>query len=134
MMEKSGRRLHPGGLPEPAGLYSHAMKAGGFLFLCGQSGRDSDGSLALDLEGQLKQTFRNIGAILASEGLTFRSVVKFTTYVVDKGHIAEFHQVRSGIYEEVFPSGDYPPNTLLVVTQLAVAELLVEVETVAFAG
>ena len=130
------RIVRPPGLPKPGGLYSHAISVSGgrLLFLCGQTGRDAMGRLPPDFDGQVRQTYENIGSVLASEGLGFGNVVKLTTYLIDSGHIPRFHELRAPLYQGLFPSGDFPPNTLLVVSQLALQELLIEVEVVAAYG
>ena len=42
-----------------------------------------------------------------------------------------FLEARTKIVDGLFPDGDYPPSTLLIVSGLASEELLVEVTTVA---
>ena len=40
-------------------------------------------------------------------------------------------QARTEVFAEIYPDGDYPPNTLLVVDRLVQPELLVEISAIA---
>jgi enamine deaminase RidA (YjgF/YER057c/UK114 family) len=40
-------------------------------------------------------------------------------------------KARSEIFPQYFPDGVYPPNTLLVISQLVRPDLLVEIEAIA---
>ena len=61
-------------------------------------------------------------------------VTKFTTYVSEPGYIEAFYQAREKLFAELYPAGDHPPNTLLVVTRLVRPEFMVEIEAVAARG
>ena len=84
-----------------------------------------------DFEAQLRQTYENLRAALESAGAGFGSVIKYTTYLTRKEDLGEYRRVRNALYEEFYPSGTYPPNTLLIVTGLVNDDLLVEIEAVA---
>lgn len=127
--------LNPDTLAKPLGQYSHItrVKASEFLFIAGQLATDPTGNLVGqdDFEAQCMQTFANIGAALKSAGAGWKSVVQFTTYVVHSQDIAKLRNFRSREYPKMFPDGNYPPNTLLVVDRLAQESFLIEVQTVA---
>jgi enamine deaminase RidA (YjgF/YER057c/UK114 family) len=124
--------LQPAGVATPLGPYSHLSRVGELVFVAGQIGLDTKGTLVgPDLHSQAKQTFANIRVILESQGGSLRSVLKFTTYLVGADRVEDFHAVRKEIFPELFPEGEYPPNTLLVVDRLVRPGLLVEIETVA---
>ncbi len=127
--------LNPPGAPQPIGAYSLAVdvSASRLLFIAGQVGLDSDGNLAGngDAAAQTRQVFQNLGAVLAGAGATFSNVVELTTYVVGRGSVQPFIEARTQIYPEIFPNGDYPTNTLLIVDGLVREDLLVEVKAVA---
>ena len=127
--------LNPPSAPQPIGAYSLAMEvsAGRLLFVAGQVGLNASGDLVGrgDVAAQTQQTFQNIGEILSGAGATFNSVVEFTTYLVGRESIQPFIEARNEIYPELFPNGDYPTNTLLVVDGLVKEEFLVEVKAVA---
>ena len=75
--------------------------------------------------------YRNIGAILEAAGASFADVVEFTTYLVGRDSIQPFIEARTQVFPDLFPGGDYPPNTLLVVSGLVHEDMLVEIKAVA---
>ena len=117
------------------GLYSQAsrVKAGEILFIAGQLGLDAKGTLLGkgDAAAQIRQAFRNIGEILASQGASFSNVVEFTTYLTSAEGIAVFMATRTELFATLYPKGDYPPNTLLVISRLVHPDALVEISAVA---
>ena len=121
--------------PQPLGAYSQAIrvKAGELVYIAGQVGVDKDGNLAGDgsLADQTRQTYENIGGILESVGASFSNVVEFTTYVVGRESVQPFMAARSEVFPSLYPDGDYPPNTLLVIGGLVREEFLVEIKAVA---
>jgi enamine deaminase RidA (YjgF/YER057c/UK114 family) len=123
----------PPGLGEPLGRYSHVgVGVGGLVAVAGQVGRDENGTLAgADLSSQARQAYRNLGAALAAAGCGFGDVLKMTTYLVSEALIEEFMAVRGSIFAELYPNGEYPPNTLCIVSRLVEPELLFEVEALA---
>ncbi len=40
-------------------------------------------------------------------------------------------ETRKEIFAKLYPSGAYPPNTLLVISRLVKPELLIEIEAIA---
>ena len=129
------RMIQPDGLAKPIGHYSNAARVEGnrFLFIAGQVALDADGNLVGrdGFKAQTKQAFANIQQALTSEGLQMRHIAKFTTYLVNDKDIELFYEVRDEIFPELFPSGDYPANTLLVIKRLVREEFLVEIEAIA---
>lgn len=120
--------------PKPVGLYSQAVRArGDLLYIAGTVAVDMQGALvgAGDVKAQLRQVLANIGGVLAGAGASFDDVVEFTTYVVGRESIAGFMEARNDLFPKLFPYGDYPANTLLIVDGLARPEWLVEVKAVA---
>ena len=126
---------NPDALGQPLGLYKHMtrVKASEFLFIAGQLSVNREGTIIGegDFEAQMTQVFSNIHAALQSAGADFENIVKFTTYVKHASDIDEFMRVREKLFADFFPSGDCPPNTLLVVNRLVHDAFLVEVETTA---
>jgi enamine deaminase RidA (YjgF/YER057c/UK114 family) len=129
------RVLTPKGDGKPIGMYSAGLDvdAGRLVFVAGQVAVDADGTVvgAGDFAAQAAQVFRNLAAVLAEAGLTFRDVVKFTTFLTRHEDFAAFAHWRKGAYAELFPDGVYPPNTGVVVSSLALPSLLLEVEAIA---
>ena len=129
------KTLNPQQVCPPVGLYSQAsrVKAGEILFIAGQLGLDAKGTLLGkgDAAAQIRQAFRNIGEILASQGASFSNVVEFTTYLTSAEGIAVFMATRTELFATLYPKGDYPPNTLLVISRLVHPDALVEISAVA---
>lgn len=125
----------PDGLGQPLGRYSHISLATGteIVTVAGQVGITKDGELADDggLTAQVWQVFRNLRTALETQGVGLSDVFKFTTYLVGADNIDEFMAARTAAYAEFFPSGEYPPNTLLVVARLVEERFTVEVEAFA---
>jgi enamine deaminase RidA (YjgF/YER057c/UK114 family) len=71
--------------------------------------------------------------VLRAAGLDYENIVRFTTYIVSEQDIAGFYEGRQAVFEDIFPSGDYPPNTLLVVDRLVDPSFRVEIDTIAAA-
>ena len=120
----------------PIGPYSQAIrvKAGELGF----RGRDTQGLDAKgdlvgvgDAAAQTKQTLENIRQVLLSVGASMSNVVEFVTYLVGKESIQPFRQARDEAFATLYPGGDYPPNTLLIVEALVLDELLVEIKAIA---
>ena len=126
---------NPDGLGKPLGQYSQItrVKASEFLFIAGQLATDAGGRVVGvdDFDAQCRQVFANIAAALSSQGAGFGNVVEFTTYLVHSQDIAKFMAYRLREFPRLFPSGAYPPNTLLVVDRLVQEPFLIEVQTIA---
>ena len=124
------------GLAKPLGLYSHVsrVKSGtNLIFIAGQVATSPQGDIVGegDFATQVRQVFANLSAALDAAGASFAEVAKFTTFITRDGDIPKFMQTREKIFAEIYPSGKYPPNTLLVVSRLVHPEFLVEIEAVA---
>src|SRR5499426_2146768 len=114
--------LNPDTLGKPLGQYSQMtrVKASEFLFIAGQVGIDRNGKLVNDgdFDAQCRQTFANIETALKSAGAGWGNVVEFTTYLVHSQDIPKFMAFRLREFPKMFPSGAYPPNTLLIIDRL----------------
>ena len=127
--------INPEGVPAPIGAYSAVVQAncGRVAFLAGQVALNADGELvgAGDVAAQTKQVFHNLGKALEGIGASFSDVLEFTSYLVGRSSVQPFIQARSEIFPGMYPNGDYPANTLLVIEGLVREDLLVEVKAVA---
>jgi len=123
------------GLAAPLGLYSHVsrVKSGSPVYIAGQVGVDAQGNLVGpgDFAAQMRQTFENLGVALKAAGGSFADVAKFTTYITRDADLPIFMETRKSVFAKLYPSGDYPPNTLLVISRLVKPELLIEIEAIA---
>jgi enamine deaminase RidA (YjgF/YER057c/UK114 family) len=127
--------FNPPALGQPLGLYCHVsrVKASETFYIAGQLGVDRSGTAVGNgqFEAQMRQVFANIRDALASVECGWENVVKFTTYLVHSQDIARFMAVRKELFEEFFPNGACPPNTLLIIDRLVKEDCLIEIETVA---
>ena len=122
------------GLAAPLGMYSHVSRATGtMIFIAGQLSTNPQGEIVGkgDFAAQMRQVFRNISAALISADATFADVVKFTTYLTRADDIPAFMAMRKELFAEIFPQGEYPPNTLLVISRLVDPAFLLEIEAIA---
>ena len=125
---------NPQGAAPAQGLYSHVgcVEGGRTAYLAGQLSVGADGGVvgAGDFDAQFACVFGNMRDVLAGLGLDFRSVIKFTTYLVDSQHIPDFMRLRAAHFPEWFGGDIFPPNTLLIIDRLVKQEFLLEVEAV----
>lgn len=94
------------GAPKAIGPYSQAVVAGNMVFLSGQVPLDpNSGKIeSTDIVDQTKQVMKNIEAVLASEALTFKNVVKTTIFLTDLGHFQKVNEVYEAALGAVKPA------------------------------
>lgn len=111
------------------GNYSRAARAGDMFFFAGTTAGGSDAERG-DLPAQVRVTLDRIRRVLEAEGQSLGDVVRLVTYVTSiaewRSHGAEI----GGIFEEFF-RGNYPPNTLIGIAELAEPTMKVEIEATA---
>jgi enamine deaminase RidA (YjgF/YER057c/UK114 family) len=121
--------VNPAGMAPPSG-YSYAVrKAGAPVFISGQVALGADGKLVGegDATAQTEQVFRNLRSVVESCGGTLDDIVKINIYVTD----AAYRPAVAAARQRHFKEGQYPASTYVVVSALAVPQLLVEIEAVA---
>ncbi|HPD34130.1 MAG TPA: RidA family protein [Bacteroidota bacterium] len=113
--------------PTPIGPYSQAISVEGkFIFISGQIPLTSNGILAGDdISSQTHQVIKNIEAILQSENLTLRNVVKATVFLKNMDDFGPMNQ----IYEQYF-SESKPARAAVQVAKLP-RDVLIEIEAIA---
>ena len=122
--------LQPSGWPSPKG-YANGMAAEGRLVVTGGViGWDEQGHLAADFIGQVRQTLRNISAILAEGGARPEHLVRLTWYVVDIEEYLASLKTLGQIYREILGS-HYPAMALIQVVRLVEEAAKVEIEATA---
>src|SRR5699024_8279720 len=115
------------------GDYSPVTKAigtGPLVAIAGQFGTDSEGNFPEgdDAAAQVRGAFANVRHALAAADLDFSNVLKFTTFLVGRETIHAFKNVRKEIFAEIYPDGNYPGNTLLLVEGLVEERFVAEIE------
>ncbi|WP_368930153.1 RidA family protein [Achromobacter xylosoxidans] len=117
----------------PAGHYSQAVRANGFVFVSGQLGFLSPVQpgepprLAQGVAAQTEAALRSLAAILQAAGTSMSAVVNVTVYIPDVGMWNEVN----GVYERSF--GDHRPARAIVPTRELHYGALVEISAVAVA-
>jgi 2-iminobutanoate/2-iminopropanoate deaminase len=88
-------------IPTANATYSQAIRAGGLLFVSGQTGvNPQTGRLIGDnVEKQARQALENTAAILRAAGSSLAKVVSVNLYLTDYGDLSSVNQV----YGEYFP-------------------------------
>ena len=114
--------------PAAIGPYSHAVKAGNFVYTSGQIPLDpKTGKLvADDIETQTRQVLANLAAVLTAAGVTPQQVVKSTVFLKD---IADFPKMNA-LYEAAF-APHKPARSTMQVAKLPL-DSRVEIEAVAY--
>lgn len=106
----------PDSLP-PVAPYSHAVRAGDFLFITGQLPEDPESGevLKLDVEGQTRQVMENLMRVLNHAGTSFGNVVMARIFVTD----FRYYEVVNQVYASYFDRTRLPGRTTVGVTGLA---------------
>lgn len=121
-------KIVPAGGASPRGHYTPALRAGDFVYVSGQGPIDpaTDKLAAGDVEFQTRLTLSNIQRILEAAGAGIADVVKCSVFLRD---IAEFPKMNR-VYAEFF--GDHKPARTTVEAKFHQAEMLVEIDCVAY--
>lgn len=108
--------------------YSPGVKAGPFLFIAGQVGRDESMNVIEGKEAQMAQAFENVKKVLTAGGCTFDDVVEMVTYLSDMRDL----QLLMKVKDRYFTNLDRLPTwTAIGTTVLANPGLFVEIKCTA---
>ena len=105
--------------PKRVGPFSHAVKAGGFLFVTGQMPtllNDPEKLVEGDITSQTHQVMTNLKAVLSSANASLENVVFVRVYLVN---FQDFDKMNA-VYKSYFSSDKLPARTCIGVTGLAV--------------
>jgi 2-iminobutanoate/2-iminopropanoate deaminase len=122
--------LSPAGAITPTGTWSVGARAGDFVFVAGMRGiNPATNTLVQGDEARVRQAFRNMQTIAASEGATLRDCVRLVVYITD---MARYRPIVNQVQQELWRDGPYPPRTVVEVKRLNQDDI-VEVEGTFFA-
>ncbi len=106
--------------PAPLGSYSHVVKAGPFVYVCGLGARspetgaevgltfnENGGILQYDVAAQTRQVLQNLITVLQAVDCTLQDVVDVTVFLA---HMDDFTEVNR-IYGEYFNFDQLPART-----------------------
>ncbi|MGA7203934.1 MAG: Rid family detoxifying hydrolase [Specibacter sp.] len=112
--------------PVPAGPYSQAIAANGFLYTAGQTPHHpvTDETVGTTIGEQTVQAMKNLGEVLAAHGLDYSHVVKATVHLHHPGR--DFDGFNA-VYES-FVQAPYPARTTV---GSFLGDFLVEIDAVA---
>lgn len=119
------KTLSPEGAIKPTGTWNLGTRAGDFVFVAGMRGIDpATNTLVEGDEERVRQSFKNMELIAASEGATLRDAVRLVVFVTD---MYRFRPLINKVQEEMWGEGPYPPRTIVEVDRLNQDDI-VEVE------
>ena len=103
--------------PPPTAAYSHAVRAGEYLFVTGQLGVDPKTNTLVPggTVAQTHQVMRNLQAVLAGAGTTLARAVMVRIYLTDFADYA----AMNAAYASYFAPDRLPARTTVGVTALA---------------
>jgi len=115
----------------PVAPYSHAVRAGDFLFVTGQLPEDPEsGELILgSIEEQTIRVMDNLTLVLEAAGTDFSRVVMARVFVTDFRH----YETVNALYRSYFQDGRLPCRTTVGVTALAEGGA-VEIDLIVYYG
>jgi len=121
------RIMDPNG-PNPGGPYSHAVKAGNFVYVSGQASINPETKKLAPgtVTEETHQTIKNVASILKASGADISDVIKCSVFLADIRDFAEMNKV----YEEYF--GAAKPARTTVSAALPAHGLKVEIDCVAY--
>ena len=115
--------------PKRVGPFSHAVKAGGFLFVTGQMPTLTNDPTKLiegDIISQTHQVMKNLKHVLTAANTSLEDVVFVRIYLIN---FQDFDKMNA-VYESYFASDKLPARTCIGVTGLAVGAS-VEIDLIA---
>ena len=98
--------VHSDQAPKAIGPYSQGVRAGGLLFLSGQTPLDpATGELVDgDISAQARRVFDNLAAVCAAAGASLADVVRVGIYLVDMGDFAAVNAVMAEYCSQPYPA------------------------------
>jgi len=124
------RVIAPPGYPDLPGAYAPAVEVSGnarTLYISGTAPVGPDGACPPDFDGQARQVWANIEAVLEAAGMDLDNLVKVTTYLADRKYNLDNRRIR----QEVL--GDRRVALTVILPAIFDEAWLIEIEAVAVA-
>lgn len=116
--------------PQPVAPFSHAVEAGGFVFVTGQMPTDPkapSAPLPEGIEAQTRRVIENLKIVLGGIGLGLEHVTMARIYLTQ---FERDYAALNALWPSFFAAGKLPARTTVGVTALAVGAL-VEIDLIA---
>ena len=116
--------------PSAIGVYSQAVKAGGFMYVSGQIPLvpETMEIVSEDFNVQIKQVLENLKAIIVDSDSKLSDVVKLNVYLKDLADFQSVNDAMSTVFDE-----PYPARAAVEVSRLP-KDVLVEIDAVVYIG
>lgn len=107
----------PDNVLPPVAPYSHAVRAGDFLFVTGQLAENPETGEVIrgTIEDQTQQVMENLKRVIDHGGTSFERVAMARIFITD----FRFYEAVNRIYSSYFVSDKLPGRTTVGVTALA---------------
>jgi reactive intermediate/imine deaminase len=97
--------VHSSAAPAAIGTYSQAIKAGGAIYLSGQTPLDPATMQLVDgIENQIHRVFRNLQSVATAAGAQLHDAVRVTVYLTDLANFAKLNEIMPQYFREPFPA------------------------------
>ena len=115
--------------PYEAFRLAQAYRVDNMIYVSGQAAFTLEGELVGvgDFDAQAVQTFENLRGVLRAGGSDLSKVIKVTIFLKDMGNFSKIVALR-----EKYFTPPYPADTIVEITGLALPELEIEIEAMAF--
>jgi 2-iminobutanoate/2-iminopropanoate deaminase len=93
-------------IPAAYGPYSHAVVAGDYVFIAGQTGRDPQTGRVIegDVSQQARRSLEIVRQILGQLGLSLSDVVRTTVYIENINDFAAMNSIYSAMFQPPYPA------------------------------
>ena len=121
------QRINPDNLCKPLASYSQVVRKGNIVTTAGTVAINVEGEIVGkgDIVAQTRQTLENLKNSLAAAGAEMNDVIKTMIFISDLANYKGMNEV----YDEYF--AENPPARSTVRADLALPDLLVEIEAIA---
>ena len=115
--------------PYEAFRLAQAYRVDNMIYVSGQAAISLEGEVvgAGDFDAQAEQVFENLQAVLRAGGSDLSKIIKVTIYLKDMDNFSKIVALR-----EKYFTPPYPADTIVEITGLALPELEIEIEAMAF--
>ena len=122
-------RLHPTGTPAPTVPLAQGTRAGGFVFVSGQTATTDDGRIYVgDFAREVESALDNVEAVLRAGGASWEHVVRVGAYLSNATLFASFNEIYAARI------GTARPARTTVVLSFGHPDVRVEIDAIAYVG